>query len=184
MDWQPLTCRWANVERKNNPDKCIVTQNCLFGWRFSDARSWFVTPRSFRPWRWPCGVPVRGLDRRSSTTFVPDLATEIDSANEALAEESADEITTPALQGQLRAHVNLGHPANGEFCKALMNGRCRRGVIHWVKRHFRCPECEARPMPRARSAAAPPKCYRFNQVCGTRSGYTRETVYASAVERR
>ena len=111
------------------------------------------SPRSFRPWKWRCGVPVRGLDRRSSTTFVPDLPTEIDSANEALAEESADEITTPALQGQLRAHVNWRHPANGEFCKALMNGRCRRGVIHWVKRHFRCTESEARPIPRAGSAA-------------------------------
>ena len=142
------------------------------GRRFNDARSWGVTRRSFRPWRWPCGVPVRGLDRRSSTTFVPDLATEIDSANEALAEESADEIPTPALQGQFRAHLHLGHPANGEFCKALMNGRCRRGVVNWVKRHFRCPECEARPMPRARSAAAPPKCYRFNQVCSTRSRYS------------
>ena len=36
----------------------------------------------------------------------------------------------------------------------------------WTKRHFQCPECDARPMPRTRPAAALPKCYRFNQVCG------------------
>ena len=66
----------------------------------------------------------------------------------------------------LRGHVNLGHPAIGEFCRALRNGPCRWGVVRWVKRYFKCPECEARPMPRTRPAAALPKCYRFNQVCG------------------
>ena len=65
-----------------------------------------------------------------------------------------------------RAHVNLEHPTMGEFCRALRNGRCRRGVVRWAKRYFKGPECEARPMPRTRPAAALPKCYRFNQVCG------------------
>ena len=74
---------------------------------------------------------------------------------------------SPAQQRQLlRAHVNLGHPPIGEFCRALRNGRCRRGVVRWVKRYFKCTECEARPMPRTRPAAALPKCCRFNQVCG------------------
>ena len=41
------------------------------------------------------------------------------------------------------------------------------GVLSkWVKRYFKCLEGEARPMPRTRPAAALPKCYRFNQVCG------------------
>ena len=49
-------------------------------------------------------------------------------------------LPTPALQRQLlRAHSKLGQPPNREFCKALRNGRCHRGVVHWVKRHFRCP---------------------------------------------
>ena len=84
------------------------------------------------------------------------------------AEAEVDEKTpSPAQQRQLlRAHVNLGHPSIGEFCRALRNGRCRRGVVRWVKRYFKCPECEARPMPRTRPAAALPKSYRFNQVCG------------------
>ena len=97
----------------------------------------------------------------------PDLAEERYRADED-AEAQVDE-ETPSLAQQrqlLIAHVNLGHPTIGEFCRALRNGRCRRGVVRWVKRCFKCPECEARPMPRTRPAAALPKCYRFNQVCG------------------
>ena len=49
-------------------------------------------------------------------------------------------IPSPAQQRQLlRAHVNLGHPRIGEFCRALRNGRCRRGIVRWKKRHFHCP---------------------------------------------
>ena len=97
----------------------------------------------------------------------PDIAKELDRSDEAAEAEVDEEAPSPAQQRQLlRAHVNLGHPSIGEFCRALRNGRCRRGVVRWVKRYFKCPECEARPMPRTRPAAALPKCYRFNQVCG------------------
>ena len=97
----------------------------------------------------------------------PDLAEVLDRAHEAAEAEVDEETPSPAQQRQLlRAHVNLGHPAIGEFCSALRNGRCRRGVVRWVKRYFKCPVCEARPMPRTWPAAALPKCYRFNQVCG------------------
>ena len=97
----------------------------------------------------------------------PDLAEELDRADEAAEAEVDEETPSPAEQRQLlRAHVNLAHPPIGELCRALRNGRCRRGVVRWVKRHFKCPECEARPMPRTRRAAALPKCFRFNQVCG------------------
>ena len=96
-----------------------------------------------------------------------DLAEELDRRDEAAEAEVDEETPSPAQQRQLlRAHVNLGHPAIGEFNRALRNGRCRRGVVTWVKRCFKCPECEARPMPRTRPAAALPKCYRPNQVCG------------------
>ena len=96
----------------------------------------------------------------------PDLAEELDRADEAAEAEVDEEIPSPSQQRQLlRAHVNLGHPAIGEFCRALRNGRCRPGVVRWVKRYSKGPECEARPLPRTRPAALP-KCYRFNQVCG------------------
>ena len=96
----------------------------------------------------------------------PDLAEELDRADEATEAEVDEETPSPDQQRQLlRAHVNLGHPTIGEFCRALRNGRCRRRVVRWVKRYFKCPECEARPMPRTRlGAASLPKCYRFNQV--------------------
>ena len=83
-------------------------------------------------------------------------------------EAEVDEETPSRSQQRqlLRAHVNLVHPTIGEFCRSLRNGRCRRRVVRWAKRYFKCPECEARPMPRTRPAAALPKCYRFNQVCG------------------
>ena len=69
----------------------------------------------------------------------PDLAEELDRA------EVDEETPSPSQQRQLlRAHVTLGHPAIGEFCRALRNGRCRPGVVRWVKRYFKCPECEAR----------------------------------------
>ena len=97
----------------------------------------------------------------------PDLAEELERADEDAETEVDEETPSPAQQRQLlRAHVNMGHPTIGEFCRALRNGRCRRGVVKWVKRYFKCQECEARPMPRTRPAAALPKCYRFNQVCG------------------
>ena len=97
----------------------------------------------------------------------PDLAEELDRADEAAEAEVDEETPSPAQQRQLlRAHVNLEHPTIGEFCRALRHGRCRRGVVGWTKRHFKCPECDARPMPRTRPAAALPKCYRFSQVCG------------------
>ena len=97
----------------------------------------------------------------------PDLAGEHDRADEAAEAEVDEETPSPAQQRQLlRAHVNLGHPTTGEFCRALRNGRCRRGVVRWVKRYFKCPECESRPMPRTRPAASLSRCYRFNQVCG------------------
>ena len=96
----------------------------------------------------------------------PDLAEEGYRADEAAEAEVDEETPCPAQQRQLqRAHVNLGHPIIGEFCRVLRNCRCRRGVVRWAKRYFKCPECEARPMLRTRPAALP-KCYRFDQICG------------------
>ena len=97
----------------------------------------------------------------------PDLAEELDRAHEAAEAEVDEETPSPAQHRQLlRAHVNLGHPTIGEFCRALRNGRCRRGVVRWIKHFFTSPECESRPMPRTRLAASLPKCYLCNQVCG------------------
>ena len=58
----------------------------------------------------------------------PDLAEELDRADEAAETEVDEETPSRGQQRQLlRAHVNLGHPPIGEFCRALRNGRCRTG---------------------------------------------------------
>ena len=85
----------------------------------------------------------------------PDLAEELDRADEAAEAEVDEETPTPAQQRQLlRAHVNLGR-----VLSCLAKWPLPTGVVNWVKCNFKCLECEARP-------AALPKCYRFNQVCG------------------
>ena len=95
------------------------------------------------------------------------MAEEHGRADEAAEAEIDEETPSPDQQRQLlRAHVNLGDPTIGEFCRALRSGRCKRGVVRWAKRYLKCPECESLPMPRTRPAASLPKCYRFNQVCG------------------
>ena len=57
----------------------------------------------------------------------PDLAEELDRADEAAEAEVDEEMPSPAQQRLLlRAHVILVHPTIREFCRALRNGRCRR----------------------------------------------------------
>ena len=54
----------------------------------------------------------------------PDLAEERDRADEAAEAVVEEETPSPTQQRQLlRAQVNLGHPAIGEFCRALRNSR-------------------------------------------------------------
>ena len=97
----------------------------------------------------------------------PDLAEELDRADEAAEAEVDEETRSPAQQRLLlRAHVKPGHPTIGEFWRVFRNYRCRRGVVRWTQRYFKCPECDAQKMPRTRPAAALPECYRFNQVYG------------------
>ena len=59
-------------------------------------------------------------------------------------------------------------------------------LLRWAKRYFKCPECDARPMPRTRPAAALPKCHRFYQVRGidtmeVRNPLDRENLQKSHV---
>ena len=80
----------------------------------------------------------------------PDLAEELDRADEAAEAEVDEETPSPAQQRQLlRAHVILMHPTIREFCRTLRNGRCRRGVVRRAKtlfpnvqsaKHERCRE--------------------------------------------
>ena len=63
-------------------------------------------------------------------------------------------------------HDNAGHPSNADFARLLRRGHCRPEVAAWVRKHFRCAECEANKRPTARRPAAVPRPYRFNHVVG------------------
>ena len=96
----------------------------------------------------------------------PELAEELDRADEAAEAEVDEETPSPSQQRQLlRAHVNLEHPPIGEFCRALRNGRCRRRVVRWVKRYFKCPERETADAKNLASSSFV-KLFPFSRVCG------------------
>ena len=68
----------------------------------------------------------------------PDLAEEVDRADEVSETEVDEETSSLAQQRQLlRAPINLGTHQLENFCRALPNGRRRRRVVRWVKRFFK-----------------------------------------------
>ena len=64
------------------------------------------------------------------------------------------------------ARSNLGHPSNNDFARTLKLGNAKPEVVRWVKRHFKCDDCEANKRPKAKRPAAIPRSYRFNHVVG------------------
>ena len=85
-------------------------------------------------------------------------------------QEPAETIKFEPTEQQLRdlkiAHDNSGHPSNADFARLLRRGNARPEVAAWVRRNFKCEECEAHQQPKARRPAAIPKTYRFNHVVG------------------
>ena len=78
-----------------------------------------------------------------------------------------DDVPNSEQQRLLRTiHINLGHPSKPDFCRALRHGKCRPGAIEWVKKHFRCPECETSKRAGIRRPATIARSYRFNHVVG------------------
>ena len=45
-------------------------------------------------------------------------------------------------------------------------GNGQLDIAKWVRKHFRCDECESNRRPKARRPAAVPRTYRFNHVVG------------------
>ena len=65
-----------------------------------------------------------------------------------------------------KVHDNSGHPRTDDFVRLLRRGGARSEVVSWVKKHFRCEQCEAHKLPKIRRPTAIPKSYRFNYVVG------------------
>jgi len=64
------------------------------------------------------------------------------------------------------AHDNAGHPTASDFARLIKLGNGRPEVYKWVKKNFRCDDCEAHRKPKAKRPSAVPKTYRFNHVVG------------------
>jgi len=64
------------------------------------------------------------------------------------------------------AHDNSGHPTNADFARLLRRGNCKPEIAAWVRKNFKCEQCEAETRPRARRPTAVPRSYRFNHVVG------------------
>ena len=98
--------------------------------------------------------------------------------NDDNAEPSSDEEEEPGARhpnfepsaAQLRdlkiAHDNAGHPNNADFARMIKLGNGKKEIVQWVRKNFKCEECEAHKRPKARRPAAVPKSYRFNHVIG------------------
>ena len=107
----------------------------------------------------------------------PDFPEELEGEDNADPDEDEEVENTPpgAVEwepspDQLRdlkiAHDNSGHPNNQDFARLLRRGNARPEVARWVRKHFKCAECEAHQRPKARRPAAVPKTYRVNHVVG------------------
>ena len=53
-----------------------------------------------------------------------------------------------------------------DFARMIKLGNGKPELVKWVKKHFKCDDCEANKRPRSRRPAAVPKSYRFNHVVG------------------
>ena len=73
---------------------------------------------------------------------------------------------TAQLRDLKIAHDNAGHPSNQDFSRLIRRGNGKPEVAAWVRRHFKCEQCDAQRQPKARRPAAVPKTFRFNHVVG------------------
>ena len=58
-----------------------------------------------------------------------------------------------------KAHINLGHPEIGAFCRLFRQARARLEVIEYVRKWLVCDVCDARGRAGARRPAAASRTY-------------------------
>ena len=61
-------------------------------------------------------------------------------------------------------HRNLGHPTRREFLKVLKAAHAKPAVLEYVRREYRCADCEAHSKPQPSRKAAIPRTYEFNRI--------------------
>ena len=75
-------------------------------------------------------------------------------------------ITAEEIRKIKKLHDNVGHPDRLAFLRMLRAGRVREEVVEWTQKEFRCPQCEANPLPKAPRPAVVPKTYRPGVAMG------------------
>ena len=61
-------------------------------------------------------------------------------------------------------HRNLGHPSSREFLKVLKAAHAKPPVREYVRREYRCADCDAHAKPQPSRKAAIPRTYEFNRI--------------------
>ena len=63
-----------------------------------------------------------------------------------------------------QSHRNLGHPSRREFLKVLKASHAKPAVLEYVRREYRCADCDAHTKPQPSRKAAIPRTYEFNRI--------------------
>ena len=63
-----------------------------------------------------------------------------------------------------QSHRNLGHPSSREFFKVLKAAHAKPVVLEYVRRGYRCADCDAHSRPQPSRQAAEPRTYEFNRI--------------------
>ncbi|CAE8697324.1 unnamed protein product [Polarella glacialis] len=66
----------------------------------------------------------------------------------------------------VKMHRTLGRPKNEVFLRALKHAGARADILEWVKVHFTCPTCDARPRPSPSRPGHLSRALGFNKVVG------------------
>ena len=61
-------------------------------------------------------------------------------------------------------HRNLGHPSRREFLKVLKAAHTKPAVLEYVRREYRCADCDAHTKPEPSRKAAIPRTYELNRI--------------------
>ena len=93
-----------------------------------------------------------------------DEAAEAEEGSEPAAEER--ELSPEEMRLVEKVHVDVGHPTRDEYLRLLRCAHARPEVISYVKKRFRCGQCESSVRMKARRRAAVPRTYAFNKIVG------------------
>ena len=63
-----------------------------------------------------------------------------------------------------QSHRNLGHPSRREFFKVLNAAHAKPVVLEYVRRGYRCADCDAHSRPQPSRKAAVPGTYEFKRI--------------------